>query len=213
MQWLTKDDWFSQSPNTMSFLVLCLLVPHRALPWTYSGAYSTLQTPCWFLHVFGVRRGRRPFTNSICNTKTVLWQSAWKYPSTSQEQYNVWWRFLVHLCKMIISPYFFFHVFKILIFRAFREVKGQKKVQNNIKFCSSCSISQESYIIWLSFMLHMCKMISPVVFFNFKILIFQVIRGLKGQKMVQNDKNLCLSHLIFQEPYIIWSSFMVHIYV
>ena len=31
--------------------------------------------------------------------------------------------------------------------------------------------------------------------------------------MAQNVKNLCLSHLIFQEPYIIWSSFMVHMNV
>ena len=30
--------------------------------------------------------------------------------------------------------------------------------------------------------------------------------------MVQNDKNFCLFHLIFQEPYIIWSSVMIHMY-
>ena len=36
-------------------------------------------------------------------------------------------------------------------------------------------------------------------FFNFKILIFWVVSGLKGQKMAQNDKNFCLLHLIFQE--------------
>ena len=48
-------------------------------------------------------------------------------------------------------------------------------------------------------------------FFNVKILIFQVFKGLKAQKkMAQNDKKFCLLHLIFQEPYIIWSSFMVH---
>ena len=39
---------------------------------------------------------------------------------------------------------------------------------------------------------------------NFKILVFWVVRGLKGQKTVQNDKNFCLLHLIFQEPYIIY---------
>ena len=32
-------------------------------------------------------------------------------------------------------------------------------VQNDKKFCPSPSISQEPYIIWLSFMVHMCKMI------------------------------------------------------
>ena len=31
----------------------------------------------------------------------------------------------------------------------------------------------------------------------------------KGQKIAQNDKKLCLPHLISQEPYIIWSSFVV----
>ena len=51
-------------------------------------------------------------------------------------------------------------------------------------------------------MVHMRIMIiSPGVFFNFKILIFLVDRGLKGQKKDQNDKNFCLSHHIFQGPY------------
>ena len=44
----------------------------------------------------------------------------------------------------------------------------------------------------------------------FKILHFLVIRRVKGQKMTQNDKKLCPSGLISQEPYTIWSSFMVH---
>ena len=60
----------------------------------------------------------------------------------------------------------FFHFFKSLIFWVVRRVKGQKTVQNNKKFCPYCSISQEPYIMWLSFMLHMCKMIiSPGSFF------------------------------------------------
>ena len=45
--------------------------------------------------------------------------------------------------------------------------------------------------------------ISRYFFQFFKILIFRVDRGVKGQKMAQNDKKFCLSHLIFQEPYII----------
>ena len=53
----------------------------------------------------------------------------------------------------------------------------------------SRSISQEPYIILLSFMMQMYKMIiSAGVFFNFEILISQVVRGLKGQQMAQNDK-------------------------
>ena len=120
----------------------------------------------------------------------------------------------------------FFHFFKILIFPVVRGIKGQKAVQNDKKILSvalhisgtirgvkgkkrsrmtkSCllrSISQELYIIWLSFMVEMGKMIiSPGV----KILIFQVFQGLNGQIIGQNDKYFCLLHLIFQEPYIIW---------
>ena len=65
----------------------------------------------------------------------------------------------------------------------FGSIESQKTVQNDKKLCLSSSISQEPYIMWLSFMIQMCKIISPGVFFNFKILIFWVFRGLKGQKM------------------------------
>ena len=45
--------------------------------------------------------------------------------------------------------------------------------------CSHC-ISQELYIIWLWFLVHMCKMmISPAIFFLFfKILVFRVFQSL-----------------------------------
>ena len=52
--------------------------PARALPWTYWGIYSALQIPYWFLHVFCMRKGLWPFTNSIWNTKMLVWQSDWK---------------------------------------------------------------------------------------------------------------------------------------
>ena len=45
--------------------------------------------------------------------------------------------------------------------------------------------------------------ISRCFFYFFKILIFWVVRRVKGQKMVQNDKKLCSSRSISQEPYII----------
>ena len=90
-------------------------------------------------------------------------------------------------------------------------IKGQKVVQNNQKFCLLCSIFQEPHIIWSSIMVCKCKMIisSSVFFIFFKTLILQVFRRVKGQKMAQNDKKLCLSCLTSQEPYIIWSSFML----
>ena len=53
----------------------------------------------------------------------------------------------------------FLQVFKILIFWVVSGVKGQKTVQNDKKICPSFLISQEPYITWLPFMVHMCKMI------------------------------------------------------
>ena len=110
-----------------------------------------------------------------------------------------------HVLTDNISKHFF-HFFKILFFQVFRVEKGQKSGPKWQKFCSSFSISDESQIMQLSFMIHMCKMIiSPVfIFCFFKISIYVVVR--EG-KVVQNDKKLCLSHSISQEPYIIWSSY------
>ena len=108
----------------------------------------------------GLRVGKRA-------KNSAKWK--WKlHPShaISQEQYGIWSWFVVHFCKMIFWS--FFHFLKILTFPSFSGVKGQKMAQNNKKFCLSCSISQEPYIIWMSSMLHMCKMITaPGVFFIF----------------------------------------------
>ena len=127
----------------------------------------------------------------------------------SQEQYSIWSWFFVHF-----SPRVIFSFTKIWIFQVVSGGKGQKVAQNDKKKCLLQFMSREPYIIWFSFVVHNCKMIiSPVIFFFFiffKILIFQVVRRVKGQKMAQNDKKLCLSCLIFQKPDIIWSSFMVH---
>ena len=92
-------------------------------------------------------------------------------------------------------------------------VKGEKMTDNDRKFCPLHSMSQEPYIIWLSFLVHICKMvISPGVFFChfFKILILLIVCGVKGQWMTKNDKILCLSHPVSEEPYIIWLWFLVH---
>ena len=94
------------------------------------------------------------------------------------------------MCKMIISSDIFFHFFKILFFWVVRGVKGQKIVQNDEKFCVTLHISGTTHHM-IIFVVHKCKMIiSPGVFFFyfFKILIFWVVRRVKGQKMAQNNK-------------------------
>ena len=52
--------------------------------------------------------------------------------------------------------------------------------------------------------------ISRHFFHFFKILIFWVVRGVKGQKTVQNDKKFSLLQSISQEPCILLS-FLVHL--
>ena len=66
---------------------------------------------------------------------------------------------------------------KMLIFRVVRKVKGQKWPKMTKKLCTLRLISQEPYIMWASFMVHMCKTISPGVLLYFsKILIFGVVK-------------------------------------
>ena len=83
-----------------------------------------------------------------------------------------------------------FTFFRILIFGVVRGVKGQKTVQNDKKFYLSHSISQEPYIIWFSFIVHMCKMIiSPGFFFIFSKFWFSGFSGgWKGKKWPKMTK-------------------------
>ena len=68
---------------------------------------------------------------------------------------------------------------------------------NNKKFFLSCFISQETYIIIMIFIYgtHVQKDNIYRSFFHFfKILIFWVASGVKGQKMAWGDKKSCLWH-------------------
>ena len=101
-----------------------------------------------------------------------------------------------------------FSIFQNFVF--FSDCWRGKRAQKCPKWqkLPSCSIFQEPYIIWLSFMGHICKMISPLR--SFQKFWFSGLL-VKEQKTVQNDENFFLSYSISQEPYIIWLSFMVHI--
>ena len=106
-----------------------------------------------------------------------------------------WFLFMVLMCKMIISPECFFHFFKSLIFWV---VRGGKRAKNNPKWqkksvcCTWYLKNHKPYIIWLSFVVHKCKIIiSPGVFFYFsRFLFFVLLGGSKGKKW-QNDIKLC----------------------
>ena len=86
----------------------------------------------------------------------------------------------------------FFHFFWILIILVIMGSRGSNKGAKNspkwLKICLLHSISQEPYIIWLSFMLHLCKMIiSPGLFFSFSKFWFF---GLLGGKMAKSSPKL-----------------------
>ena len=91
----------------------------------------------------------------------------------SQEPCIICLSFMIHLCKMIISPgiFSFYQNFSGLL----EVLNGQKIVQNDKKFFPSLSISQEPCTIWLSFMIHILNDdISSSFFHLFKFWIFLV---------------------------------------
>ena len=103
---------------------------------------------------------------------------------------------MVHMCRMIVSPGFFLHFSQILVFRVNSGVKGQKwhKMTKN---CLSHSISQEAYIVWWWFLVHMCKMMtSPDAFFIFEKFDFLFCEGgLKGKKWPKMAENFVSLHI------------------
>ena len=98
------------------------------------------------------------------------------------------------LCKRMISP-------GILVFCATRGSgvggggrgegggKGKNSPKWKIRITSVTHLSQEQYSIWSWFLIQLCEMMtSPSRCFShfFKILIFRVVRRVKGQKMTHN---------------------------
>ena len=118
----------------------------------------------WFSRLLGGKRAKN----------SPKWQKILSVtPSTSQEPYIIWLSFMLHLCKMIISPGNFFIFFKILIFWVVREVKAQKMVLNGKKFYLLYSISEESYVIMT--VIYVCKMIISSCVFS---IFFEIFLGL-----------------------------------
>ena len=120
----------------------------------------------------------------------------------SQEPYIIWLSFIVHFCKMMISPgvFFFLHFFKILILWV---VRGCKWAKNDPKWEQILSV-----VVHISGIIHhmifimvlMFKMIIPRSFFYFlKILIFWVVGRVQGQKWPKMARNSVFC------TYIIWS--------
>ena len=110
----------------------------------------------------------------------------------------------------MISPGTCF-IFKILVFQAVRGTKGQKMAQNDKNsVCHTSYLRNHNCLLWYTCVKWLY--ISRIFFYFLKMLIFWVAIGVKGQKMTQHEKKLCLLYSIYQEPYIIWLSFVVHMF-
>ena len=93
----------------------------------------------------------------------------WKvnsYPVSISQESHICLSFVVRKCKMLINSGVFFIFSKFWYFRLLGVSKGKKRPKITKRLCLSCLISQEPYIIWFSFMVHMCKRImSPGAFY------------------------------------------------
>ena len=118
----------------------------------------------------------------------IAWNEKYQLHLLCTISNSIWSWFLVHLCKMMISPVALFSFSKFWFFGLSVGEKSKKMVQNDKKFCLLHSISQEPCIIWLKFMVHICKMIifSGVFFHFFKFLIFWVHKK-GGRKRAKNS--------------------------
>ena len=136
----------------------------------------------WFFKLLGRSKGKKwPKM-----TKNSVWHALYFRNYTSYD---------LHLWYTYVKGYYlqvFVIFFQILIFRVVSGVKGQKLAQNDKNFCLSHSISQEAYIIWSWFLVHMCKMMtSPYAFFIFQNFDFV---GCKRAKNVSKwQKMICLT--------------------
>ena len=132
--------------------------------------------------------------------------------ATLQEQYSIWSWFLVHLCKMMITPGIFsiFQNFDFLCCWWGKSAKNGPKWQKILSVVLHISgtiyhiIVIDATLVWNDY--------NSKLFFCFiKILVsWVVVGGVKGQKIVQNDKKFCLPCSMSQESGIIWLSFSVH---
>ena len=101
----------------------------------------------------------------------------------------MWLSFMAHMCIMIIPLGNFFNFSKFWYYKSSRGVaRTENGLKMTIKFCLLYLIFQELYIIWSSFIVHMCKRIvsSGISFFFvfIKYLVFRIIMGVKGKKIL-----------------------------
>ena len=119
--------------------------------------------------------------------------------------------YLWYTCvKMIYISRHFFIFSKFWFFRFL----GGERAENGKNFCMSHFISQESYIIWLCFSVHMHKtMIYPGIFFNFfKIVIWNHAPYLRNCRSYHHNNDYAGVFLYFLKKYNIVNVKIIYIF-
>ena len=130
--------------------------------------------------------------------------------------------FMIEICKMIISPDVFFIV-KIQIFQVDKGLEGQIMGQHDENVCRTLyfrnHVSFDMILICGTHVFIKGQDLQALFSFFF-FLFFQNFdfwdygegqgQGvlIKGQKIAQYDKELCLSHSVSEEPYIRYCDFL-----
>ena len=110
-----------------------------------------------------------------------------------------------------ISRIFFFIFSKFWFCWSLEGYKNKKWLKITKKFCLSCPYPENHILYDHNLWYPSVKWYVSRLFIIFlKMLIFRVVRKVKGQKWPKMTKKLCTLRLISQEPYIMWASFMVH---
>ena len=121
---------------------------------------------------FGLLRGWK--VKNLPKIKYNSYNRHAPYPKNSIAYDHEFWYTCVKWWYLQVFFFFFFYIF---IFWAVRGVKGQKWPKMTKKICLLQLISQEPYIIWLWFMVHLCKIMMALAFF-FLLSFFQNFNSL-----------------------------------
>ena len=136
----------------LSFMLLHLC--YSCVKWHIQEFFSFFQSFDFWDCYGGKRTKNSPkWQNSVCCT--------WYLRNNTSCNCHLWYTSI----KWYLQVFLFF---KILILGVVWRVKGQKMAQNDKKLCPLHFKSQEPYMIWSWFRIHMCKRImSPGGFYIF----------------------------------------------
>ena len=160
--WCIKTRFFQiftwYTLRTLHSLKSSLVYDNLSLLYTIRIAYS-----CW---LYILRWGTHLFMSLFPSVRPSVCPSVAHYISGTV---HMWSLFLVHMCKMMITPRLFFIFAKILVSWVVKGVKEQKLAQNKKwELHPSRIVSQEQCSIWSWFLVQLCEMmISPGDFFIF----------------------------------------------